>query len=262
MKKIIAPLVLMLSLSYVSALEINISTYSLEDLKYLSKQIQARIVELEKTNTQKCFVTEAELSLGDGEGSLSGDVKRLQDVLREKGYLKSKSTGYYGKLTQTALIAYQKSTELPQTGMFDKATREALHTSNCSLGQMKKEENMVKKEEKKEFTKEVMVEKKKEQPATYYSKVTSIAVTPTSGGVEWSAPQKSQYGYKVTWSKDMSPAYPPRPNDRAEYFGDGYGAKASLKAFNGSGTYYVRACEYLNGACGTYSNEVKVELTQ
>jgi hypothetical protein len=29
---------------------------------------------------------------------------------------------------------------------------------------------------------------------------------------------------------------------------------------NGAGTYYVRVCEYVGGACGVYSNELTVSM--
>ncbi|GFR35986.1 SpoIID/LytB domain-containing protein [Thermobrachium celere] len=56
-------------------------------------------------------------------GSKGQDVLRLQNRLKQLGYLNAKYvTGYFGTVTQNALKTYQKANKLPQTGVLDSAT--------------------------------------------------------------------------------------------------------------------------------------------
>ncbi|MFA6475780.1 MAG: peptidoglycan-binding domain-containing protein [Candidatus Paceibacterota bacterium] len=51
-------------------------------------------------------------------GSSGDDVKELQERLRTEGFFKYPvSTGYFGTLTKTALIAYQKKNKMSRTGV-------------------------------------------------------------------------------------------------------------------------------------------------
>lgn len=57
----------------------------------------------------------------------SGDrVKLLQDRLRDLGFLNTRSTGYYGDVTQAAVEAFQRSRRIPATGTATAATQRAL----------------------------------------------------------------------------------------------------------------------------------------
>lgn len=258
------------------AVQINLSSYSIDDLRYLVKQINTRIAELEKEKTKVCFVSNSDLSLGDGEaGVLLEDVRKLQDFLREKGYLSSKSTGYFGKLTRNALMAYQKAVGSNQTGEFDSATREKIHASQCSSSsivqkgdeermKMDKEKQAMMERERMEKEKKMMEVKKYEEQKKqeYYpsSTVSSIEAQASGKVISWRSNGMSKYGYKVVWSKTESPVYPPKDNTRAQFYEASASRAEWLDAFDKTGTYYVRVCEYLNGTCGVYSNEVKVEL--
>jgi hypothetical protein len=61
---------------------------------------------------------------------LSGnDVKELQERLRAEGIFKYPvSTGYFGNLTRTALISYQKKHKFPQTGTLYLKVRNKLNS--------------------------------------------------------------------------------------------------------------------------------------
>ena len=62
-------------------------------------------------------------------GSQGADVVALQAFLIQKGYLampKGVAAGYFGSLTRTAVIAYQKSAGLPQVGSFGPLTKAKL----------------------------------------------------------------------------------------------------------------------------------------
>ncbi|MDP3970545.1 MAG: fibronectin type III domain-containing protein [bacterium] len=82
----------------------------------------------------------------------------------------------------------------------------------------------------------------------------------SNGKVNWSTDGTSAMGYKVVWSKNSNPEYPTRSGDKYQYLSDSSANSAILTAFDGAGTYYVRVCEYLGGECGTYSNQVTVQL--
>ena len=92
------------------------------------------------------------------------------------------------------------------------------------------------------------------------SNVTSIILSEEDNEIEWEVEGYSAQGFKVVWSMNENPEYPLRDGDKYKYFSNPDTRKTSLTAFNGTGTYYVRVCEYLGGLCGVYSNEIVVEL--
>ena len=67
-------------------------------------------------------------------------------------------------------------------------------------------------------------------------------------------------GVKVVWSKDPDPVYPPRDNDRAVFRGRGDEMEVWLEAFDGPGTYYVRAGWYDGGRVLFYSTTVETVI--
>ena len=56
------------------------------------------------------------------QGSRGVEVEEIQRVLKEWGLFKGEITGYFGSATEEALIAYQKTNGLPQSGVADEAT--------------------------------------------------------------------------------------------------------------------------------------------
>jgi peptidoglycan hydrolase-like protein with peptidoglycan-binding domain len=221
--------------------------YSMEQIQALITKLQSRLEELKK-NSSPCFVSDSGLSLGDGEGNEAVGVRRLQDFLREKGYFKLKSTGYYGKITRAAIIAFQKENGLAQTGEFDAATKAKAHSLSCTT---------LAKIVKQEVKKEIKEEKKMAQNS---GAVTSIAMSVNGPSIAWTANGYSKNGFKIVWSKNAGPTYPTREGDKYIYLNDPAAKSATLHAFGGSGNYHVRVCEYLGGACGAYSNEATVQL--
>ena len=74
--------------------------------------------------------------------------------------------------------------------------------------------------------------------------------------VTWSSNFKLKKGFKLVWSKSPNPVY---PGD--QYYFDGTAASSGsgyVKKTDGSGTYYVRVCEYTGGGCDVYSSQVTV----
>jgi peptidoglycan hydrolase-like protein with peptidoglycan-binding domain len=244
----------------------DFSNYSIDELTTLIAQLTKQLEELKKSSVP-CFVTTKTLSLGDGEvgDGLASDVERLQSFLREKGHFQlSKNTGFFGKITRTALMAFQSAQGIAQTGDFDAATRERAHAQMCTktimkttaVEQKKTEPQVV--EKKPEQT--PVDPKKTETPVVEKKPLTTIVATGDGYKVRWGIDGYLKNGLKIVWSKTSGPTYPPRSTDSA-LFTNGESMKQELSAFDGAGTYYVRICEYLeNGTCGVYSNETKVQL--
>lgn len=90
--------------------------------------------------------------------------------------------------------------------------------------------------------------------------VISITVSGDNEDISWSVDGYSDQGFKVVWSKNANPTYPTRSGDKYHYYSSSSKRDDTLTAFDGAGTYYVRVCEYLGGACGTYSNQITVTL--
>jgi hypothetical protein len=91
------------------------------------------------------------------------------------------------------------------------------------------------------------------------SSVSSISLSGTGTSVSWSVNGTAANGFKLVWSKTSGPTYPVRSGDNAGYYSSGQ-TSGTVSAFAGPGTYYVRVCEYLNGTCGVYSNQIQVTL--
>ena len=91
-------------------------------------------------------------------------------------------------------------------------------------------------------------------------KVFSISLTGEGNIIRWTVDGYSSQGFKVVWSKNENPTYPLREGDQYLYLTNPSDSKAELKAFSGSGLYYVRVCEYLGGKCGVYSNQIELKL--
>jgi hypothetical protein len=91
--------------------------------------------------------------------------------------------------------------------------------------------------------------------------VKSINLSAISGAtVSWTLNGYSSQGFKVVWSETSGPTYPTRSADQYNYYSDPGQRTSTLQAFNGSGLYYVRVCEYLGGSCGVYSNQIQINL--
>ena len=82
----------------------------------------------------------------------------------------------------------------------------------------------------------------------------------SSGKVWWDEDGYSSLGFKIVWSLNENPTYPLRSGDKYVYLSSPSSESTILTAFNGTGVYYVRVCEYLGGRCGVYSNQIKLQL--
>ncbi len=224
------------------------SDMSTTQLIELINQLKAQIASLQVKSSTECFVSDTTLTIGDGEGDgLTSDVIRLQAFLREKGHFTFyKNTGFFGKITKSALTSFQLAYGLTQTGNYDGATREKAHAMTC-----KNAEVSYKKVETKDY----------EKKSTPTSVVSSITASADNGHITWSTDGTSAKGFKIVWSKTSGPTYPTRKgSDKYYYKSDPSTDSTDIYAFDGTGKYYVRVCEYLGGACGTYSNEVTTPL--
>lgn len=89
-------------------------------------------------------------------------------------------------------------------------------------------------------------------------RVNSITLYGSGADIKWSVDGYSAQGFKVVWSKNENPAYPLRDGDKYHYYSDPARRYDNLEPFAGAGTYYVRVCEYLGGACDKYSNQITI----
>lgn len=97
---------------------------------------------------------------------------------------------------------------------------------------------------------------------TVSSGVSEIELTPTGdAGISWAIEGVAKNGFKVVWSMTPGPTYPNRSTDKYQH-PDSSTRTATLNAFDKTGTYYVRVCEYLGSSCGVYSNEISLTLTK
>ncbi len=62
-------------------------------------------------------------------GDSGADVKKVQQRLKELGYLKASATSYFGSQTEAAVKAFQKRNSLSQTGTVNAATKKKLESA-------------------------------------------------------------------------------------------------------------------------------------
>lgn len=110
------------------------------------------------------------------------------------------------------------------------------------------------------YSNEVTIELTSEKDTSQETGVNSISLSGSGSNISWSVDGYSKSGYKIVWSKNSLPTYPCRSGDKYIYLSSSDARSTALDAFDGSGTYYVRVCEYLGGSCGVYSNQIIVEL--
>lgn len=73
----------------------------------------------------------------------NSDVVRLQQFLKDEGHLSAQATGYFGSLTRSALIAFQRDYNLSVSGRLDAVTRAKIKSLTCSGGVVKAKEGEV-----------------------------------------------------------------------------------------------------------------------
>lgn len=78
-----------------------------------------------------CTTLTKTLSLGSKDTKTSTNVAKLQKYLNSIGYTKFKPTGYFGALTRTAVIDFQKKNKLPPTGIVGKLTIAKISALSC-----------------------------------------------------------------------------------------------------------------------------------
>ena len=67
-------------------------------------------------------------------GSRGGDVRYIQQFLKAQGFLFGRDDGVFGPITEAALINYQRSVGLAQTGVVDAATFRKMEVSTTLPG--------------------------------------------------------------------------------------------------------------------------------
>ncbi len=65
----------------------------------------------------------------------NGEVTKLQDFLKEKGYFSLNSSGYFGTQTLKSVKSFQKSSNINPTGFVGPLTRNFIKDSTCVITQ-------------------------------------------------------------------------------------------------------------------------------
>lgn len=94
------------------------------------------------------------------------------------------------------------------------------------------------------------------------SNVETIKLETDGNSISWETEGYSAKGFKVVWSKNKNPTYPPREGDKYHYYSNPNKNTDTLTSFNGEGIYYVRVCEYLGEKCGIYSNQIELRIEE
>nr|WP_276576361.1 peptidoglycan-binding protein [Caldicoprobacter algeriensis] len=68
-------------------------------------------------------------------GMRGADVSRLQSALKQQGYFYANVTGYYGKITENAVIAFEKAKGLRIDGIADPQTQSVLYAGQATSQQ-------------------------------------------------------------------------------------------------------------------------------
>src|SRR5680860_71113 len=130
MKKYLLGVFLLLAIVVTPA---PVKAATVEELQAMIAQLRAQIAiaQLEAQlaalrGGENCPTFNQDLSIGDGElgDGLAPEVKRLQKYLISQHYLASNlATGYFGKITESALKQWQSANGVSVTGLFEKTTR-------------------------------------------------------------------------------------------------------------------------------------------
>lgn len=83
-------------------------------------------------NTTSCVVLINNFGIKSIDTNTGYEVSKLQDFLQDKGFLNSDPTGYFGKLTESAVRSYQMSKGLSSTGYVGPLTRAAIQSDTCT----------------------------------------------------------------------------------------------------------------------------------
>lgn len=83
-----------------------------------------------QTPNPVCLELQSTLNLGSG-GSKKAEVIKLQNFLRERGYLNSESTGYFGVMTFNAVKDFQRARGLQTVGNVGPQTRAEIKKTSC-----------------------------------------------------------------------------------------------------------------------------------
>jgi len=110
------------------------------------------------------------------------------------------------------------------------------------------------------YSNDIEVQAPKKTSENTSGSVSSISLSITGGkSVSWGINGTSPMGFKIVWSKNDQPTYPPRNDDDLWAYDSNPDTRSwTIDPKKGSGRYFVRVCEYLGGKCGTYSNQIEL----
>lgn len=83
------------------------------------------------SETVDCTIIKKTIRLGSRDTNPKGDVFALQTYLVQKHFLEVSPTGFFGKSTQKALLAFQAENNLDQVGIAGQLTRTKIKETSC-----------------------------------------------------------------------------------------------------------------------------------
>ncbi|MDG0060219.1 peptidoglycan-binding protein [Priestia sp. P5] len=87
-------------------------------------------------NTYQALIANSTSAVTNGTllkyGMTSNEVEKVQQLLKEKGYFNATPTGYFGTITQTAVMNFQRDHGLAVDGIVGPATLNALNNASTS----------------------------------------------------------------------------------------------------------------------------------
>ncbi len=82
--------------------------------------------------SSSCVILTSTLRVGSRDSVTGGQVTKLQQFLKEKGYLTDAPTGYYGMFTKGAVQSFQRERALEAVGFVGPATRSVIKSLTCN----------------------------------------------------------------------------------------------------------------------------------
>ncbi len=85
------------------------------------------------SNSQACFILGNKLNIGSNDRNSNGEVTKLQQFLKLKGFFNGDPTGNFGNFTWKAVKAFQKAHGVDSTGNVGPYTRMKIREIGCGL---------------------------------------------------------------------------------------------------------------------------------
>ena len=117
--------IIIISLAVVGLLAVQAEAFAVEEASLSQAPVSAEsALSVSGSMPTATAVPETNLQVG----TISENVKKVQEILKLLGYLgqETQTTNYFGAKTREAILKFQQANNLPVTGFFGPATRQAI----------------------------------------------------------------------------------------------------------------------------------------